>query len=247
MTTTENRKDEKYYTGICIEKCGGKCCEPWWGVVSYTLRKDNGLSRLSAFSEEVLSSVKEREKRILDNYVTTDETPRPLFISPERYNLKVESIDIKNKSLLITFRAMFAFNCSFFSGDKSCELHPSITGVEDVRPPHCGYMGTLNAKYGEKGFCRIIHTAEVATDEESVTDAIALETKSSEVYFKEGYETLEPAVDAAINYIKDFCHVSAPEFFPNEVKTEKTGRNDPCPCGSGRKYKKCHGRPGATT
>ncbi|UCC85448.1 MAG: preprotein translocase subunit SecA [Gemmatimonadota bacterium] len=26
---------------------------------------------------------------------------------------------------------------------------------------------------------------------------------------------------------------------------DKVGRNDPCPCGSGRKYKKCHGRPGA--
>ncbi len=25
----------------------------------------------------------------------------------------------------------------------------------------------------------------------------------------------------------------------------KVGRNDPCPCGSGRKYKHCHGRPGA--
>lgn len=24
-------------------------------------------------------------------------------------------------------------------------------------------------------------------------------------------------------------------------KAEKTGRNDPCPCGSGKKYKKCHG------
>ncbi|MDJ0622425.1 MAG: preprotein translocase subunit SecA [Desulfocapsaceae bacterium] len=24
---------------------------------------------------------------------------------------------------------------------------------------------------------------------------------------------------------------------------EKIGRNDPCPCGSGKKYKKCHGRP----
>jgi preprotein translocase subunit SecA len=23
---------------------------------------------------------------------------------------------------------------------------------------------------------------------------------------------------------------------------EKIGRNDPCPCGSGQKYKKCHGR-----
>jgi preprotein translocase subunit SecA len=24
----------------------------------------------------------------------------------------------------------------------------------------------------------------------------------------------------------------------------KVGRNDPCPCGSGRKYKQCHGRIG---
>ncbi len=23
---------------------------------------------------------------------------------------------------------------------------------------------------------------------------------------------------------------------------EEIGRNDPCPCGSGKKYKKCHGR-----
>jgi len=26
---------------------------------------------------------------------------------------------------------------------------------------------------------------------------------------------------------------------------KKVGRNDPCPCGSGKKYKHCHGRPGA--
>jgi preprotein translocase subunit SecA len=26
-------------------------------------------------------------------------------------------------------------------------------------------------------------------------------------------------------------------------KGEKVGRNDPCPCGSGKKYKKCHGKP----
>jgi preprotein translocase subunit SecA len=31
---------------------------------------------------------------------------------------------------------------------------------------------------------------------------------------------------------------------PVEVD-DKIGRNDPCPCGSGKKYKKCHGRPGA--
>jgi hypothetical protein len=25
-------------------------------------------------------------------------------------------------------------------------------------------------------------------------------------------------------------------------RTVKVGRNDPCPCGSGKKYKQCHGR-----
>jgi uncharacterized protein YecA (UPF0149 family) len=25
------------------------------------------------------------------------------------------------------------------------------------------------------------------------------------------------------------------------LRVEKTGRNDPCPCGSGKKYKKCCG------
>jgi len=34
---------------------------------------------------------------------------------------------------------------------------------------------------------------------------------------------------------------------PEKIETvrrdaEKVGRNDPCPCGSGKKYKKCHGR-----
>jgi len=27
----------------------------------------------------------------------------------------------------------------------------------------------------------------------------------------------------------------------------KVGRNDPCPCGSGRKFKQCHGREAAAT
>ena len=29
---------------------------------------------------------------------------------------------------------------------------------------------------------------------------------------------------------------------PYVRKKEKIGRNDPCPCGSGKKYKNCHGR-----
>ncbi len=29
---------------------------------------------------------------------------------------------------------------------------------------------------------------------------------------------------------------------PKDPKFANVGRNDPCPCGSGKKYKKCHGK-----
>jgi preprotein translocase subunit SecA len=29
---------------------------------------------------------------------------------------------------------------------------------------------------------------------------------------------------------------------PVKRDSEKVGRNDPCPCGSGKKYKRCHGK-----
>ena len=34
---------------------------------------------------------------------------------------------------------------------------------------------------------------------------------------------------------------AAPEGRPSVRQEPKVGRNDPCPCGSGKKYKKCHG------
>jgi len=36
-------------------------------------------------------------------------------------------------------------------------------------------------------------------------------------------------------------HGDAQEASATQVRGDKVGRNAPCPCGSGRKYKKCHG------
>jgi preprotein translocase subunit SecA len=33
-----------------------------------------------------------------------------------------------------------------------------------------------------------------------------------------------------------------PKAAPFQRAMNKVGRNDPCPCGSGKKYKHCHGR-----
>ena len=40
------------------------------------------------------------------------------------------------------------------------------------------------------------------------------------------------------------AHHHRPPQKPVVNKVAKTGRNDPCFCGSGKKFKKCHGKPG---
>jgi preprotein translocase subunit SecA len=42
----------------------------------------------------------------------------------------------------------------------------------------------------------------------------------------------------------DCQHDHGPPSEPYRRTEPKLGRNDPCFCGSGRKYKKCHGAPG---
>ncbi|UCE42194.1 MAG: anaerobic sulfatase maturase [Candidatus Aminicenantes bacterium] len=42
-------------------------------------------------------------------------------------------------------------------------------------------------------------------------------------------------------YADGIIKILAQEEGRSVPKEEKVGRNDPCPCGSGRKYKKCHG------
>jgi preprotein translocase subunit SecA len=41
---------------------------------------------------------------------------------------------------------------------------------------------------------------------------------------------------------KDFQHQSTPEGTENKPQMPRVGRNDPCPCGSGKKFKQCHGK-----
>lgn len=60
---------------------------------------------------------------------------------------------------------------------------------------------------------------------------------------------LEPVEEAAKERQKEVVHVSYSRaeqseeatVKPKTIHREKIGRNDPCPCGSGKKYKKCHG------
>ncbi len=70
------------------------------------------------------------------------------------------------------------------------------------------------------------------------------------VQAEEDVQKVEEQRRQADNVPKHFEHKEAsatPEEKSDKVRTEmrngpKVGRNDPCPCGSGKKYKQCHGK-----
>jgi preprotein translocase subunit SecA len=49
--------------------------------------------------------------------------------------------------------------------------------------------------------------------------------------------------EASSAYGDDEQEVDAEPQQPFVREEKKVGRNEPCPCGSGKKYKHCHGRP----
>ncbi len=86
----------------------------------------------------------------------------------------------------------------------------------------------------------------------------ALGDKRSEDYFLKAYEMAEKEYDKlgalerlisfyrwqgiddkADKYEEEYRILSEPPKPKEVIKSKKIGRNDPCPCGSGKKYKKC--------
>jgi Fe-S-cluster containining protein len=226
---------------ICIELCGGRCCDPWWGVILYTMTKKGGLSNLNTFKNEVIRGINSRVERIKTQYITNEDPPRLLFKDPDRYNVVAEKIQIVNDTLIIHLRAMFAFRCLFLSQKKVCLIHPSKMGV-DIRPPHCALLGSAKAKAGDKGFCRIIDAAFIShMDEIKIASGIEVEREVSQRHFDEGCTSADEAAELAMRQIQEYCARSAAHLMPSK-REKKPGRNDPCYCGSDIKYKRCHGR-----
>jgi uncharacterized protein len=55
---------------------------------------------------------------------------------------------------------------------------------------------------------------------------------------------MEEAIEDLVVTVADLYDLtSEPRYKVETVKREapKVGRNDPCPCGSGKKFKQCHG------
>jgi preprotein translocase subunit SecA len=78
---------------------------------------------------------------------------------------------------------------------------------------------------------RILLTVRIQTQEQVAEAAEAIEERASQV---SNVTYTHPNEDGSVAQVADPATLAA--------EVPKVGRNDPCPCGSGKKYKQCHGR-----
>jgi preprotein translocase subunit SecA len=83
-------------------------------------------------------------------------------------------------------------------------------------------MGTMQADVVEKVF-------SVQTVREQSVQQLEQQQRPQRVVMSHGGQTEQ-------------APAGAPPGAAVKREADKVGRNDPCPCGSGKKYKRCHGK-----
>ncbi len=76
---------------------------------------------------------------------------------------------------------------------------------------------------------RILMTVRIQSQEEVAQAAEAIEQRVEQI---SNVTYTHPNEDGSVSQEAD----------PTAAEVPKVGRNEPCPCGSGKKYKACHGR-----
>ncbi|HYL72852.1 MAG TPA: preprotein translocase subunit SecA [Bryobacteraceae bacterium] len=82
---------------------------------------------------------------------------------------------------------------------------------------------------------------EEEPEEESLVTANAEQRRAAQATVDDFTRTIQRKKDKEMAELQFAGGASAAIEKKQAISTKKAGRNDPCPCGSGKKYKKCHG------
>ena len=113
-----------------------------------------------------------------------------------------------------------------------------IDQQEDGRPQHHGEQGLqMDRIFDGK------RTAKLGTEKNPAKVSVKTKKKQKELAAQFEANGWHCQIEVAKDKPEDLTDL---DILMNPVKTvvaeQKTGRNDPCPCGSGKKYKKCCGQ-----
>jgi preprotein translocase subunit SecA len=97
-----------------------------------------------------------------------------------------------------------------------------------------GLFGELNETIDQDALQAFFHARIAARERRRDLGA------SRAIHQESGVYAMQPAGMGASEAMNQALKEPTPTQ-PKKRAAEKVGRNDPCPCGSGKKYKKCHG------
>lgn len=124
-------------------------------------------------------------------------------------------------------------------GEKVTGKIGELASTQDVRP--IIYMGFLD------GINSSLKGGEIALEDLDENSEIELDIDLEKLFYnmiaaEAEYLYTLPQWNDILTEEKQIEIVKAFKRSKTVVKGKKIGRNDPCPCGSGKKYKKCCGR-----
>lgn len=115
-------------------------------------------------------------------------------------------------------------------------MRPGIWGLRDGQ-----YERMLERQEGVAWAAAVVSTVGLPEALDEAVEADGYEDADEEAgrIYMSMFEQLPDAVATLLEHADKRRHLRLVPQSP--LRAEKTGRNDPCPCGSGKKYKKCCG------
>jgi tetratricopeptide (TPR) repeat protein len=156
---------------------------------------------------------------------------------------RVTLIDAEDTTIGRSFRPLLETGYGIRFGDEALADRFSFEAAYPIGRPF-GFHGLFN-------FCRTVAPAELAELAPQFSDAIARSVQLAQLARNCNALGLWGAVAAIARRMLEAMpgHPEATVLLAqaeaNLARPPMVGRNDPCPCGSGRKYKQCHGAIGA--
>ncbi|MBQ5995540.1 MAG: SEC-C domain-containing protein [Clostridia bacterium] len=144
-------------------------------------------------------------------------------------------------SLLVNYESLYPFSVFFSSDYVISKSHCSICG-KSMLSPDCTHIKG-NIYWGEmaKECVDEIEFKSVSIVDHPDDKRCVVEKKDDKRSEEEKFLKLHQFISLKQPFLQQFT-VSAREGYKKDETIKGVGRNDLCPCGSGKKFKKCCGR-----
>jgi preprotein translocase subunit SecA len=212
---------------------------------------------LQEYSVRIIESVKEQsESYMIDDFnyeLLTLRLKEELFIEFNQDQFKSEDFDLMADSLFEVLTSIYKDKTSHVPDEQRMEIEKILylQIVDNAWREHLYSMDTLKTGIGLRGYNQKDPLVEYKKESynmfmeliETIKNEIIKVLFTIRLRNEEEEKREMEALKSQMEESNKDLHINIEES-QVDAKEKKIARNDPCPCGSGKKYKNCHGKSG---